>query len=409
MWAKRVARNTGWLALGEIVVKTTLLLSGIMVARWLGPGAMGLFTVSYGFALILTQFMAAGQVEVLIREVARAPDAARSLHREAFAWQRSFHLAMIILTAVGILVIAHGALRWTLMAFLPYAWARARLITAAAVFRGLERMDIDVGSRAIEKLIGLVTVVVVGAAGGEIWIVGIGLTLGALLGNLWMARSLARLPVAEVVNIPRQSELRKEGVVFLGLSTSFQILTRGDGLVLAALGIASATIGQYGAALTPVLAVLALPQILAIAIYPALSQAAAAGKKAWKWALGAAGIGGAIGVLAAILLVAARQPVIGLLFGADFSAAELVLARAAWLLPGACAAMLAGIVLASWRRQRRGLWIVSITALATIVADVLVVPTAGILGAATVAVAAHSAEAALAVVAGLLISGDRAL
>ncbi|HYB22291.1 MAG TPA: hypothetical protein VED41_00740, partial [Solirubrobacteraceae bacterium] len=152
----RVARNLAWLTGGEVVLKGALFGAGVLVARGLGPAAMGDFTVAYGAALALMLLFAAGQVEVIIREVARRPDTSGSLYRAARSWQRRIALVAAPLAAAGTLLVRQPSLRWTLAAFLPYAWLRCWLITGGAVFKGLDRMDVEVGGRGAEVVLAVV-------------------------------------------------------------------------------------------------------------------------------------------------------------------------------------------------------------------------------------------------------------
>ena len=75
--AARLVRNVAWLGVGEVVLKGAMFAAGVLVARGLGPAAMGAFTVSYGAAMMLMLLLTAGQVEVVIRETARRPETAR--------------------------------------------------------------------------------------------------------------------------------------------------------------------------------------------------------------------------------------------------------------------------------------------------------------------------------------------
>src|SRR5271157_2972532 len=91
----RVARNLAWLTGGEVVLKGALFGAGVLVARGLGPAAMGDFTIAYGAALALMLLFAAGQVEVIIREVAKRPAASGALYQAARAWQGRIALAAV--------------------------------------------------------------------------------------------------------------------------------------------------------------------------------------------------------------------------------------------------------------------------------------------------------------------------
>ncbi|HKI86548.1 MAG TPA: hypothetical protein VKA53_07370, partial [Thermoanaerobaculia bacterium] len=69
--------------------------------------------------------------------------------------------------------------------------------------------------------------------------------------------------------------------------------------------------------------------------------------------------------------------------------AEL-LGRLAWALPGACASMVLGVVVAAWHRQKWGFALLCVSLALALGLNMVWIPRAGLLAAATVAVAVHS-------------------
>ncbi len=384
------ARNASWLAVGELAVKGGVLLAGVLIARAMGPGPMGLFTVSYGMALLVTQLLAAGQVEVLIREVAREPEAARTLYRASSAWQSMVGGPIAGLTFLGIMLFVTSSLRWVLIGFLVYAYFRTRLITAGAVFKGLERMDMEVKARALELVVALAGLALIARLTLPPWVMGLAFACGAAAGLAWLSARLPRdrapLP-APFVSPP---DVRIEGLVFVGLAALFQLLLRGDTLVMAALGLQASAIGRYGAALMPVLAAIALPQLLAVALYPILSRSAKVGASPRRWVVACAGLGLLVGFATTGALHLFGRWLMRLLYGATYMGALPLLVRASWLLPGACSSMMVGVVLAAWRRQTLGLAAFVCVTIPALLLDILVIPVFGVIGAVNVAVTAHS-------------------
>ncbi len=383
-------RNASWLTAGEIAVKGGVLLAGVIIARGMGAGPLGLFTVSYGVAVLITQLLAAGQVEVLIREVAREPKAARTWFRNSSVWQLKAGIPVAGAVGLGMIVFATSTLRWTLLGFLLYALLRSRLITAGAVFKGLERMDIEVKARVIELASALVGLALIAWFELPAWLMGLAFNLGATLGLGWI---MARLPhdgASRPDTITPPPDFRKEGLIFVGLAGMFQLLIRGDTLVMATLGLQAAVIGRYGAALMPVLAAIALPQLLAVAIYPILSRSAEASESPQRWILFCLGLGLASGLGTATILDIFGPLMIRLLYGTRYLAASPLLVRAAWLLPGACSSMMIGVVLAAWRQQHLGLAALASVTVPALLLDILIIPVFGLMGAVNVAVVAHS-------------------
>jgi O-antigen/teichoic acid export membrane protein len=390
--AFRVARNVAWLGFGEIALKGALFSAGVVVARGLGPEGMGAFTVAYGAALVLMQVLAGGQVEVLIRETARSPEHGRGLFLLARSYQIRLAALVIPLAAVGAALVPRPALRWTLLAFIPYAFLRRWLITGGAVFKGLDRMDVEVRGRVLELVVALPCLVLVSAKGWPVWGTGLAFSAGGLAGVAWISARLRTLPLSATAPLPR-SVLVREGLPFLGLTMISQLVGRSDSFLLASLGIPAADIGRYGVAGAPAQGLNAASQVIAVATYPTLARAAAAGTLRRRTVLALAAAGLALGGVLGAALYSLREPIVRVFFGAGFTGSAGLLAVLAWGLPGACTSMLAGAVLASTRRQRWPLVSQSIVLLASVTANLLVIPRWGVAGCAVVTVATLSTTA----------------
>jgi O-antigen/teichoic acid export membrane protein len=386
-----VARNLSWLVAGEAVVKAGLFAAGVVIARGLGAAAMGAFTVAYGAALVLMLGLAAGQVEVLIREVARAPSSARVLGRKAAAWQNRVAVVVLPLAFVACLLVSSPVLRWTLVAFLPYAFLRARLITVGGVFKGLDRMEVEALGRTVEVAVALVLLLITTRIAAAAWSTGVAFSIGALAGLTLVTGRLRTLAAAGEASRTR-SWLAREGAAFLALGLASQVLLRLDTFALAALGTTEEAIGQYGVASAPVWGLLGVALLLAAAIYPTLSRAADAGGLRGVRVLGLGLGGAALGAVLGAALFAVREPIVRLVFGPAYHAAVPLLAVLAWALPGAFGATLLGVAVAACGRQAWALaWQVAALLLA-VAAFLFVIPRFGLAGCALVTVAAHGAS-----------------
>ena len=397
--AARLARNVAWLGTGELALKGALFAAGVLVARGFGPPGMGVFTVSYGAALVALQLLAGGQVEVLIRETARRPGDGRALHAHALWLQRRIAAAVVPLAVAGALLVPAPELRRALLAFLPYACLRCRLITAGAVFKGLDRMDVEVRARALELGVTLPCLAVAALAALPVWATGLAFSAGGAAGLAWIAWQLRLLPPGERAETSR-SVLRREAVPFLGLSVVHQLAVRVDSFLLAGLGVLQSEIGRYGAGGAPVQGVSGAAQVLAVAGYPSLARAAAGGTLRPRLALAVAAGGAALGCGLAVVLFAARDPLVRIVFGPAFAGSAALLGVLAWCLPGACVSMLTGTVLAATRRQHWPLASQSALVLLSVGANLWAIPRWGVRGCAAVAVMA----ATLAAVAGTVLA-----
>ncbi len=391
--AFKVARNVAWLGFGEVALKGGLFGAGVVVARGLGPTGMGAFTVAYAAALVLMQVLAGGQVEVLIRETARCPEHGRALFVLARSHQWRLAALVIPVAVAGAALVPRPELRWTLLAFIPYAFLRRWLITAGAVFKGLDRMDVEVRGRALELVVALPCLALVSASRWPVWGAGLAFSAGGLAGAAWITTRMRRLPLSLSVTPLSRALLVKEGTPFLVNSMVGQLLMRSDSILLASLGIPAAGIGLYGVASAPAQGLNAASQVIAVASYPTLARGAAAGSLRPRHVLLLLAAGAVLGTGLGTLLFVLREPIVHLFFGAGFAASADLLAVLAWGLPGACTTMLAGAVLASTRRQRWALANGSAMLLASVSANLMVIPRWGVTGCAAVTVCVLSTTA----------------
>ena len=401
--AVRLARNVAWLGVGEVALKGAMFAAGVLVARGLGPAAMGAFTVAYGAAMMLMLLLAAGQVEVLIRETARLPETARGLSRLSRMWQWRVALVAVPVSAVAAAFVPDGVLRWTLIAFIPYAWFRSVLISRGAVFKGLDRMEVEVRGRVTELAFALVILAFLTWRSAPVWTTGLAFSVGAAAGTAVVVRALHKLPSGVEPSLV-DGYLAREGAVFLLLSLGLQAMLRVDTFLLAGFAFPKERIGLYGVASAPVWGLLGVAQLVAVASYPTLAKSATEGRLNVRRVLAIAFGGAAIGVALAAALTVVRVPLVRLVFGPQYLGAAPVMAVLVWALPGACVAMLLGVLVAACGRQRWGLATQGIILASAVAADLVAIPRWGLLGCAWVAVAVWSAGTLVAVtVAGLAV------
>jgi O-antigen/teichoic acid export membrane protein len=384
--AARLARNVAWLGTGEVLLKGALFGAGVVVARGLGPAAMGAFTVAYGAAMVLTLVLAAGQPEVLIRETARSPETARLLNHISSVWRRYVAVVVLPVAAVGAALVTDRVFRWVLLAFIPYAWFRSSLISVGASFKGLDRMEVEVGGRAVELGVALLLLVSLAGLAAPVWTTGVAFSVGAAAGLAVVLRQLRRLP-REATTLVTRAFLAREGAVFLFLSLSVQALLRTDTFMLAGFGVPKEEIGRYGVAGALVWGLLGVAQLLAVAMYPTVSKAATDGNLGFRHVFAIALGGAAVGAVLVTLLTTLKGPLVRLVFGPQYVASERLIGVLAWALPSACVAMMLGIVVAACGRQIWSLVNQCVVLGASAAGNLVVVPRWGAAGCAAVAVA----------------------
>ena len=403
-WLRTVARNVSWLAVGDGAVKGGLLAVAILIGRGLSKEALGVYSVALAVVTVGIPLLALGQVEVLIRAVASAPSRARSLLRQARRLQRRLLVVGLPIGAAAAVAI-DGDLGATLLAFLPYAWLRVETVTTGALFKGLDRMEVEVRARLAEMAVVITCVALLAATDSAVWVVGLGFGLGGAVGLAVIKSSVGDLTPA-TAGTPIGG-LLSQGLPFVGLAISLQLLFRLDLLLLAVKGVSKTDLGIYASAASISWGLVFVPQLVAIAVFPTLSRWATGGRSLRRSTVRAAAGGLALGALMSAVVFALRKPVILIAFGSGFGGAIPVLGLLVWALPGASVSMLLGVVLAAWRRQCLNLLCLALTAVLFGSLCALWIPESGTLGAARAAVSAHCVGAVANLLAGLVLPERR--
>ncbi len=395
---RRLVRNLSWLMAGELVLKASLLLCSLLVARGLGVEALGTYTLAFNAAMILIVILMCGQVEVLIRETARHPRAARTLLRRAEMLQRRVMAWLGPLALVVAVLTPEPTLRAALLAFLPFSLVRAPMLTWCAAFRGLERMDMEIKTRGIAMAITLPLLGFAVYLDAPVWTTAAAFSFGAGIGLLWLLRQETEFDAPRkdaftptVRELPSAAWLYRQGWPFLALGLGTQLLLRLDGF-LVELVASRLEVGLYGAATLVTWGLLTAPIVIGGALYPSLSRAAERQHQRLKSLFVCTAAGTATGLVLAVLVVLLRQPIAQLLFEDPEvqQPAAALLTIFAWSLPGASATALHGTLLAAWGLQDRAFALQVMAVLISIALNLWWLPTLGVEGTAVAAIWTHS-------------------
>jgi PST family polysaccharide transporter len=389
---KKVLRNAIWLGAGEAGIKGGLLAVAVLIARGSGPAAVGTFSIAFAAALIGVMVLAFGQQEVLIREVARAPDRARTLLGLSNTLQRRLAVWLLPIAGAAAFLVSETNLRLSLLAFVPYVVLRTATVTRGAAFKGLDRMDVEVRARGLEISVAVVGVGLSVTLAWPVWTTGVAFSLGAALGLVWIER-MSRVLGIDPPSGPGASAIR-DGLPFMVMAVLGQLLVNTDRFLLAFFDVARTEIGYWGAAATVVWALVAAPQLVAVAVYPTFSRLAHRGAT-WRGAgLVSVVAGVAAGVLCALALREVAGPLVHLFFGSDFEPAVPLMRRLSLVLPGAFAMMVVGTVYAAWRRQLLAMWVLAAAFGLSLTLNLVWIPESGPMASANAAVVSYSVAAA---------------
>ncbi len=271
---ERVARN----ALLKTAVQATRLLSlafVVVAARLLGPEGFGKFTFAYALATLLGAALDLGMHSVLVRAVARArADTAEY-------WAAAATLKLALLVPAGLLfaafpLLTHRPVDTTLAAWLLGAALvlQSGIELAVTVFTGFERLEYELGVRAVEKLL-LVGVGVTGLLlGGRLLLVcgafalaaAVSLTLAVRLVHRGFARLAWRWDAAGAYALGRA--LGPVAGAFLLAFAATRLVP-----LLVALLAGDLATGHFGAAVRVLDVVMVVPVVFVAAVFPVLARA----------------------------------------------------------------------------------------------------------------------------------------
>lgn len=139
--ARGILRNSAAMFLVGVFAKGMGLVVAVLVARFLGPTATGLYALLFGIAVLCETLTTLGVPEALVREIAARPDSSGSLIRTAVR----IVLVVSILPALAFLVASYwfepgDPTRDSLRVLSVSTPVAAVFTVAQAAFQGLERM-----------------------------------------------------------------------------------------------------------------------------------------------------------------------------------------------------------------------------------------------------------------------------
>ena len=390
--ARRVARNTAAPLAATVVERGLGLLLAMYAARVLGPVGIGAYTVAqnvWQFASILADF---GLGTLLTRDVAR--DRPAAAQRTAATVGLRLVLAAACAPAAALVATLYGdrAILITVVLLAVGLFPAAIAGALSAVFAGHERMT----TPAAVQLVGGVLTAALGFAvlavgWGIIGLGGVSLVVSLLTAVVFIPLVRRRYFAPRIALTPRtlRAQLSEAWPLMLNnlLNTIF---FRSDIQVLAAFRGPRA-VGHYGNAFRIIDAVGLLPSRFVLALFPVLSQRAAPGdatflrvyRLAVKLLLG-------IAVPIALGITVLAYDITLLIWDARFlPESAIALQILVWYVPGSFWNGLTQYVLIAVGQQR---WITGGFFLATafnVVANLLLVPSYGLVAAAWTTVASE--------------------
>jgi O-antigen/teichoic acid export membrane protein len=382
-----LAWNTAVLVAAQVVTAALGVATLLVISRLLGPTALG----EWRFAVAVTGYLVivsdAGISAFAIREIARERTLTPRLGWPVVVVQAGTAGVLYALLIAGLLVSGVSGRTFAVVALFGLS-AFVHALGIGHVFQAFEKMPtialVSVASTVAATALGLGALAVTRQLA---WAAAAPVAAG-LVGNLVLLRLGRRafdLPFA-LPSLRAIVALLRAGAPFLVAGIATQLIFSADAILIEIFrGVHELGIYAAGYAIPAQLLVLTGP--LMAAVYPRLASYGTAGSAALTAAI--AGVLGFIVLPLALGGAAVADQLVGFLYGAAFHRSWTVLAIAVSLpVLGAFNSVL-GLALTSRDRQRTVMRVAVMTAAFNVAANLVLLPTVGIVGAAAAVAASE--------------------
>ncbi|HHO76830.1 MAG TPA: flippase, partial [Deltaproteobacteria bacterium] len=272
--SRRVLKNTVWLFSATLISALSDVVLFVLIARYLGPEQLGIFSFLYAIISILTVFSNLGLDTLIIRDIARENDKAPSFFSNIFILKIIMSLiSMFVL--VGILhwmnyteiVVRLGAL------FSMIIVLKAVLSLNDAFFEAFERFEFMGALKILYSLmvVGIIWICLQFIVNlfGIVLVMILASSLCVILG--WILLQRRMFPIKISINPDKWKSLLKEAYPFVFASFMGVMYAKTDILMLSKM-VGNDAVGVYSAAYKIVNAYGIFPSILVMALFPLLSR-----------------------------------------------------------------------------------------------------------------------------------------
>ena len=166
--ARGILRNAGALFLVGLFAKGMGLVIAVMVARFLGADAMGLFALLFSVAMLLETFISIGMSDSLVRDVAARPLQAFNLYSRSLKLVAAISIFPMLALLLWTLRVDAEATRYGLMVVAIGTPVSAAFVVSQAVLQGTERVLLLAWVTFVARLISLVWLLVALNSGGGV-------------------------------------------------------------------------------------------------------------------------------------------------------------------------------------------------------------------------------------------------
>ena len=382
--AKRIAKNSAFIFLGDVIGHILQLVLVVYLVRCLGDVTFGKYAFAFAFTSLFMILSDMGLSVLSIREIARDTSKAGEYLTNISITKFILSLITIVLIIVTINLM-HYPRDTTLAVYIVGGVTVFTSFTSSfrSIFRAFERMEYETITKIVEKILIFGSVMPVLFLGyGLIEVVSAMLVAQALIFAFTLMVVIKKFTRPKLsFDLSLCKSLIKEALPF-GLASVFAVIYFQTDTVMLSMMKGDAVVGWYNAAYRLVMGVLFIPGAFVGALYPVLSRYFTSSKdslmfvyeKSFKFLLMLAiplGIG--------TTLLADR--IIIFLYGEDFAPSIIALQILIWVASILFIYSIVGYTLASINKQLVDTRITAVSALMNVGLNLLLIPTYGYVGA----------------------------
>jgi len=382
--AETVARNTAFVLGAQVVLRVLGALFHVYVVRRLGASQFGQYSAVMAYVAVLAVFTDLGLAPFFLREASRDREGAHHLFGNIVAIRLLLSTIVLVIAPVSVVLLGKGS---DIVSGMALACAGLLLYAVQgpveAALTALERLDlVSLGALASQLVFWLLGAVLLIKGVGYLGLIG-GSLVGLAAATALLLRGASRLGALRWVCRPGEwAGIIRRALPFGAQSVSYIIAQRFDTLLMSVV-LSTAAIGWYNAPLAMIGMFLLGAQALATASYPPMVRAYASSAEALP--------GMAWPVLKSLIIASLpvavfgsvfAAPIVSILYSPEFAPAVPVLRVLLWSLPLSFSLESLGRVATAVGLEHKAARIDVASAGVSVLLNLVLVPTAGIVGAA---------------------------
>lgn len=271
---RRIAKNTGFLVIGDIISKILSLLLVVFLARYLGDVGLGKYSFALAFTGLFFVLASFGLDPLIIREVARNKEEADKFLANTAVIRLTLSIFIFLLVIVAINLLNYPSLTKNVVYLIALSQVFLNLAGVfRSIFRGFERMEYELLVSTTERVVTCSLGITLLIFGYGLIAVSLGIVIGSfislLLSVLFVSRNFAR-PRFEL-DFAFWRYALKEASPFL-LSGIFVMIYFQIDTVMLSMMKGDAVVGWYNAAYRLVTPLGFIPGALMASVFPTMSR-----------------------------------------------------------------------------------------------------------------------------------------